>query len=96
MRTTSALKSLRARAWNTGCNDGIETPRIHAILPSEIRYAAALNEKNDEIFVKVITASPEAFDAVYDEEVAEYLSIGGQQVREEKHLAYQKHNGGAP
>lgn len=79
-----------------GMNDGIETPRIHAILPSEIRYAAALNEKNDEIFVKVITASPEAFDAVYDEEVAEYLSIGGQQVREEKHLAYQKHNGGAP
>lgn len=77
-----------------GMNDGIETPRIHAVLSSEIRYAAILNEKSDEIFVKVITAEPEEFDAVYDEEVAEYLSMGGQQVREEKHQAYKEQNRG--
>ncbi|MNW50026.1 hypothetical protein D3C74_274640 [compost metagenome] len=79
-----------------GMNDGIEPPRLHAILSSEIRYAAILNEKNDEIFVKVITASPEEFDAVYDQEVAEYLSMGGQQVREEKHQAYQAQSSGTP
>ncbi|MGP0587467.1 extracellular solute-binding protein [Paenibacillus timonensis] len=77
-------------------NDGIETPRIHAILPSDIRYAAILNEKNDEVFVKVITASPEKFDAVYDEEVAEYLHMGGQQAREEKHQAYQAQSSETP
>lgn len=73
-----------------GMNDGIEPPRIPAILPSEIRYSAFLGEKNEEIFVKVITADPAEFDAVYDEEVAEYLMMGGQQVREEKHQAYQQ------
>ncbi|MUG46721.1 extracellular solute-binding protein [Paenibacillus woosongensis] len=74
-----------------GMNDGIATPRIPTILPSEIKYSAILNDKNDEIFVKVLTAKPEEFDSVYDQEVAEYMMMGGRQVQEEKHRAYQDH-----
>ncbi|MGG6311949.1 extracellular solute-binding protein [Paenibacillus macerans] len=74
-----------------GMNDGVETPRIQTILSSEIKYSAVLNEKNNEIFVKIITARPEEFDAVYDQEVAEYMMMGGQQVMEEKHRAYKEY-----
>jgi putative aldouronate transport system substrate-binding protein len=71
-----------------GMNDGIVTPRVDATILSEIKYSTILNEKKDEIFVKVITALPEEFDAVYDKEVEEYLRIGGQQVIEEKRKAF--------
>jgi len=73
-----------------GMTDGIETPLIHTILQSEIKYSAVLKEKNDEIFVKVITAKPEDFEDVYDREVAEYLRMGGQQVMEDKRQAYRE------
>ncbi|WP_019639801.1 extracellular solute-binding protein [Paenibacillus fonticola] len=83
---TFALQSVKY-----GMNDGIATPRIPTILPSEMKYSAILNDKNDEIFVKVLTAKPEEFDTVYDQEVAEYMMMGGRQVQEEKHRAYQNH-----
>jgi putative aldouronate transport system substrate-binding protein len=71
-----------------GMTDGVETPQIKTILQSDIKYAAVLKEKDDEIFVKVITARPEDFDAVYEREVAEYMKMGGQQVMEDKRQAY--------
>lgn len=92
--SNARFEEFTSKSVEYGMTDGIEPPRIHAILPSEIRYSAILNEKNDEIFVKVLTAEPEEFDAVYDEEVAEYLTMGGQQVREEKHRAYQEQSSG--
>jgi putative aldouronate transport system substrate-binding protein len=73
-----------------GMNDGIVTPRVDATIKSEIKYSTLLNEKNDEIFVKVITAEPEEFDAVYDNEVEDYLRIGGQQVIEEKRKVFRE------
>jgi len=81
--------SLKSIAY--GMTDGIETPRISTVLQSEIKYSAVLTEKNDEIFVKVITAKPEDFDDVYDREVAEYMRMGGQQVMEDKRRAYREH-----
>jgi len=71
-----------------GMNDGVATPQIQAIVPSEMQYAAILNEKNEEIFVEVVTAKPEEFDAVYDREVSEYMRMGGQAVMDEKRQAY--------
>ncbi len=71
--------------------DAIETPRIKAILESEIKYGPILASKDEEIFVKVITADPEEFDHVYDREVEEYMRVGGQQVMEEKRAVYRQH-----
>lgn len=71
-----------------GMNDGIELPRIQTVIESEIKYMDILTEKYDEVFVKVITAHPEMFDAVYDKEVEDYMSMGGEQVMNEKRNAY--------
>ncbi len=84
----SVYEEFTMRSIEYGMRDGIETPRIKSILESEIKYGTILSEKNDEIFVKVITAKPEAFDAVYDQEVEEYLRLGGQQVMVEKRAAF--------
>jgi putative aldouronate transport system substrate-binding protein len=72
-------------------NDTVEMPKIEAILESEIKYGSLLREKDDEMFVKVVTAPPDEFDAVYDEEVAAYMRMGGQQVMEEKRTAFRRH-----
>lgn len=71
--------------------DTIEIPRIKAILESEIKYANVLSEKEEEIFVKVITANPNEFDLIYDQEVEEYMRIGGQQVMEERQTVYRQY-----
>jgi putative aldouronate transport system substrate-binding protein len=68
--------------------DGIDIPRIRTIIESEIKYMDVLTDKYDEIFVKVITAKPEQFDAVYDKEVEDYMAMGGEQVMNEKRIAY--------
>nr|WP_232510137.1 extracellular solute-binding protein [Paenibacillus crassostreae] len=71
-----------------GMKDGIELPRIRTVIESEIKYMDVLTEKYDEVFVKVVTAQPEQFDAVYDKEVEDYMSMGGEQVMIEKRTAY--------
>ncbi len=88
------FESFTMKSIAYGMTDGVETPRVNEILQSEIKYSAVLKEKNDEIFVKVITVDPGEFDAVYDQEVSEYMRMGGQQVMEEKRRAYRAHHGG--
>ncbi|MFC3344017.1 extracellular solute-binding protein [Paenibacillus abyssi] len=99
--TTDELKNIEANASDpnfkdftvesiaTGTNDGVIKPRVVTPIEAEIKYAPTLKQKDDEIFVKVITAKPENFDAVYDKEVADYMKIGGQEVMDEKRAAYQ-------
>ena len=82
MKREFTLKSIEF-----GMNDGVVEPHVPAIIHSEIKYSQLLNDKDEEIFVKVITAHPEQFDDIYDAEVAEYMRIGGQQVMEEKRAA---------
>jgi putative aldouronate transport system substrate-binding protein len=52
------------------------------------KYSGNLSAKADEILVQSLMAKPENFDAVYDRLVAEYLSIGGQEIIDEKTRAY--------
>lgn len=73
--------------------DAIETPQIHVILESEIKYGSILREKEEEMFVRIVTAPPDAFDAVYDDEVEAYMRLGGQQMMEEKLAAYRRQAG---
>ncbi|MCI3926274.1 extracellular solute-binding protein [Paenibacillus sp. TRM 82003] len=87
----SEYEEFTKKSIEYGMRDGVETPQIMNVLPAEIKYASSLTEKNEEIFVKVITAEPEAFDAVYDQEVADYLRMGGRQVMEEKRQAYREY-----
>ncbi|MEF2248764.1 MULTISPECIES: extracellular solute-binding protein [unclassified Paenibacillus] len=77
----------------TGSKDGVVKPRVLTPIESEIKYAATLKKKEDEIFVKVITAKPADFDSVYDREVADYMKIGGQEVMDEKRAAFKAERG---
>lgn len=71
-------------------DEGVETPMIKAILASEIKFGSILREKEEEMFVKIVTADPDDFDTVYDEEVEAYMRLGGQQVMEERRMEYRK------
>ena len=84
-------ESFTLKSLEYAMKDAIETPKFKVILESEIKYGSLLREMDDEIFVKVVTAPAEAFDAVYDEEVAAYMRMGGRQMMEEKRAAYREH-----
>jgi len=88
--TDSRYEQFTTKSIEYGMTDGVGTPQSIRVLPAEIKYSAALNEKNDEIFVKVVTAESASFDAVYDQEVADYLKMGGQQVMEERLRTYRE------
>lgn len=83
------LKDFTIASIELGSTDGVTIPHVSTPIESEIKYAATLLEKNDEIFVKVITAKPADFDHVYEKEVKDYMNIGGQEVMEEKRKAFQ-------
>lgn len=89
--TDEKYREFTLKSIEFGMNDGVVEPHVPAIIHSEIKYSQLLNDKDEEIFVKVITAHPEQFDDIYDAEVAEYMRIGGQQVMEEKRAAYRAH-----
>lgn len=81
-------KDFTVASIEKGDTDGIVKPRVVGIIESAVKYATTLKAKDDEIFVKVITAKPADFDSVYDKEVKDYLNIGGQEVIDEKRAAY--------
>ncbi|CAM4237791.1 extracellular solute-binding protein [Paenibacillus alkaliterrae] len=82
------FRDFTVKSVETGSKDSIVKPRVLTPIESDIKHANTLKKKDEEIFVKVITAKPANFDSVYDKEVADYLKIGGQEVMEEKRAAY--------
>ncbi len=54
------------------------------VIESEIEVGSSLNTKRDELLTKAVTASVEDFDAVYDELMADYMNIGGQDIIDER------------
>lgn len=87
------FKDFTVASIEAGSNDGVTKPTVTAAIESEIKYATTLKEKDDEIFVKVVTAKPSDFDKVYDKEVQDYMKIGGQAVMDEKRAAYRAEKG---
>jgi len=66
----------------------------HIIVPaivSEEGMSEMLKEKRDAFLAQAIVASPEDFDRVYDEGLADYLSSGGQAIIDERLEAYAKY-----
>ncbi|OUS76640.1 ABC transporter substrate-binding protein [Paenibacillus sp. MY03] len=82
-------KDFTVASFEMGTKDGVIKPSVTTPIQAEIKYATTLKEKTDEIFVKVITAKPADFDKVYDNEVNDYMKIGGQEVMDEKRQAFE-------
>ena len=53
-------------------------------IESETEVGTSLQEKRDELFTKAVTASVEEFDAVYDGLLDEYMSLGGEDIINER------------
>ena len=53
-------------------------------IESETEVGTSLQTKRDEIFTKSVTASVEDFDSVYDSLLAEYMSLGGEDIIDER------------
>ncbi|PZE22830.1 extracellular solute-binding protein [Paenibacillus xerothermodurans] len=71
-----------------GEQDGQLPPRFDRPIEAQIKYNQTLTDKAVEIYVKTVTAKPADFDKLYDDMVAEYLTIGGKEVMEEQKKAY--------
>jgi putative aldouronate transport system substrate-binding protein len=85
------FKDFTIASIDTGSKDGITKKRVLTPIESEIKLSTTLKKKSEEdMFVKIVTANPGKFDAVYDSEVEDYLKIGGQEVMDEKRAAYEK------
>ncbi|MBR5314788.1 MAG: hypothetical protein IKU45_05205, partial [Clostridia bacterium] len=69
-------------------NNGYYDPFYTTILDSENKYRSTLNKKFQELMIKSIMASEAEFDTVYDGIVEEYMSIGGEEVYNERCKAF--------
>jgi putative aldouronate transport system substrate-binding protein len=86
--TAERQKVLVKEYYDIGIENSYVTYTHVQPIESETKYASNLTAKGDEILVQSVIAKPENFDAVYDRLVAEYLSIGGQEIIDEKTRAY--------
>ncbi|MCQ2458691.1 MAG: sugar ABC transporter substrate-binding protein, partial [Clostridia bacterium] len=53
-------------------------------IEAENEVGSSLTTKRDELLTKAVTASVEDFDAVWDEHYADYMSIGGEAIVDER------------
>ena len=54
------------------------------VVESETEVGGSLTSKRDELLTKAVTASVEDFDKVYDQYMADYMSIGGEDIINER------------
>ncbi len=93
VNVTGDFKDFTFDSIETGSKDGITRPRVLTTIESDIKHGTVLSKKQDEdMFVKIVTAKPDNFDAVYDSEVNDYMKVGGKEVMDEKRAAYQAEN----
>lgn len=84
----STYGAVKEQAARTAVKDGYYDPFYTVILESETKYRAVLNKKYQELMIKSIMAAEKDFDATYDQLADEYMSIGGQELTEEKKRAF--------
>jgi len=72
----------------SGTNDGYTLPRVDIPVDAEIKYAKILEDFEKEMLAKIVTAKPDRFDQIYDDQVKEYMAMGGTAVMEGKMAAY--------
>jgi len=82
------FKDFTVRSIQAGTNDGYTLPRVDVPVEAEIKYAKILEDFEKEMLAKIVTAKPDQFDKVYDEQVEEFLAMGGQAVMDGKMQAY--------
>ena len=70
--------------------NGYVSPRFERPISAEAKYNSVLSNQETKILVNSIIAAPADFDATYDSLVNEYLGMGGQEIIDEKRIAYKE------
>ena len=86
------LGELRADSMIKAKSDLYNNPMDDFDQPIEsyIKNKTKLDKKFQELMIKSITASESDFDSVYDGLAQEYMTIGGDEVTEERKIVYKK------
>jgi putative aldouronate transport system substrate-binding protein len=84
------FKDFTVKSIQAGTNDGYTLPRVDIPVDAEIKYAKILEDFEKEMLAKIVTAKPDQFDKVYDDQVKEYMAMGGTAVMEGKMAAYEE------
>ncbi|MFC4306705.1 extracellular solute-binding protein [Cohnella boryungensis] len=88
--TDPQFKDFTIESIKIGTNDGYTAPRVDIPVQAEIKYSQILSEKVKSMMAKIITVKPDKFDSTYDQQVKEWMDMGGAEMIEEKREAYKK------
>lgn len=77
-----------ATAVDFALRDGYVYPSLPTPVAAAAKYGTTLTEKVKEVYAKAVTCAVTDFDAVWDQQVSEYLSQGGQAVIDERTVAW--------
>ncbi|MCI8622676.1 MAG: extracellular solute-binding protein [Provencibacterium sp.] len=91
--TDPAQQALYEQEYVLSTKDGYLLPRFDRPIQSQLKYNSVLKNFETEILVKSVTAPADQFDATFDGLIQEYLTLGAQEVIDEKRVAYQEMKG---
>ena len=86
-------KTIRTQNLQIGIEGGYTPYPFGQEIVALTNYKTDLDAKIAELYVNSIMASPDQFDTVWDQYAQEYLTIGGQQVIDEKKAVYAQKEG---
>ena len=84
------FKDSYAMAATDGVLDPWSFTGFQEPVQSEAKYGTTLNEKRNEMFVRLYMCTPGEFSGLYDSLVEEYMEIGGREVAAERKEVYQR------
>ena len=82
------LEDVYRDALELAMRDGYVLPTLPVLVDAEAKYTSNLEEKEEEIYSKAITAKPQDFDNVWDTQLKEYLAAGGQEIIDQRTQAW--------
>ena len=84
------LEDLYRDCLKFALRDGYVVPTLPLQVDAEAKYTTNLEEKEEELYSKVITAKPEEFDSLWDSLTKEYLAAGGQEIIDQRTAAWEE------
>ena len=82
------LEDLFLQSYNISIRNGYVAPVLSIPCDAEAKYANTLKEKGYEVYAKVVTCKPSEFEAVWTKMLNEFMKAGGQEVLDQRRLAW--------
>jgi putative aldouronate transport system substrate-binding protein len=79
-----------AEAYKNGLQDGQAPLRFQRPIEAESKYGKTLSDKYEQLLVKSMLAKPADFDKTYDDMLKDYMTNGGEAIKQERTAAYKE------